>query len=259
MARPPQPPRAEDPVRGTVLLHSVGHAVTMPPREERVVTFGRNRPEVNLCMGEDDLRVSRTHGVLTFRSGRWWLHTTGTLAIRMGESLLLHADDEPVPLPEGYTSLVVEGSGGRLHLVEVLVVGPDGGRVPRHGAKTAPVRAWQLHPEERLAVVAIAQEYLHNNPGAQPLSWARAAELLAELQPGRGWTWKVVEHRVRTLRLRLSACGVYGLIRSEAGGSGDVLKHNLIKELLSTNTIGRRDLDLLDPPSGYRTGCSTKS
>jgi hypothetical protein len=30
------------------------------------------------------------------------------------------------------------------------------------------------------------------------------------------------------------------------GGSGDVLKHNLIKELIATNTITSKDLELID-------------
>lgn len=246
MAAPPRPRRAPPPVPGTVFVHTLGDAVMMPPKEGRELLFGRNRPEVHLCVGEDDPTVSRKHGALTFSAGRWSVRNTGNLAIRIGESRLLTAHDEPVPLAEGYTSLVVEGSGGRLHLVEVLVAGQDWGSSTRHGDQTRPVRAWDLHPEERLAVVVLAQAYLRNQPGAAPVSWQRAAELMTEIDPGRGWTEKRVEHRVRTLRLRLAACGVHGLIQLEVGGSGDVLKHNLIKELIATNTISSKDLALID-------------
>jgi hypothetical protein len=243
---PPRTRRPAPPAPGTVYVHAVGDAVTMPPKDGRELVFGRNRPEVHLCVGEDDLTVSRKHGTLTYSAGSWWLRNTGILAIRIGESRLLTAHDEPVPLAEGYTSLVVEGSRGRLHLVEVLVVGPEAGTTPRHGDQTRPVRAWDLQPEERLAVVVLAQSYLRNQPGAQPATWQQAAELMAELDPGRKWTDKRVEHRVRALRLRLAACGVTGIIQPEVGGSGDVLKHNLIKELIATNTISSKDLELID-------------
>lgn len=246
MAAPSRSRRASPPVPGTVFVNALGDAVMMPPKEGRELLFGRNRPEVHLCVGEDDLSVSRKHGALTFSAGRWWLRNTGNLAIRVGEALLLTVHDEPVPLAEGYTSLVVEGSRGRLHLVEVLVAGEDWGTPPRHGDQTRPVRAWDLHPEERLAVAVLAQAYLRNQPGAAPVSWQRAAELMNELEPGRRWTEKRVEHRVRTLRLRLAACGVHGLIQNEVGGSGDVLKHNLIKELIATNSISSKDLALID-------------
>ena len=246
MPPPPRTRRPTPPVPGTVLVHSVGDAVTMPPKEGRQLLFGRNRPEVHLCVGEDDLTVSRKHGTLTYSAGRWWLRNTGLLAIRIGESRLLTAHDEPVPLAEGYTSLVVEGSRGRLHLVEVLVVGPEVGITPRHGDQTRPIRAWDLRPEERLAAVALAEDYLRNHPGAQPATWQDAAKLMARLDPDRKWTDKKVEHRVRALRLRLAACGVHGVVQPEVGGSGDALKHNLIKELIATNSISSQDLELID-------------
>ncbi len=246
MAASPRPQHAQPPVPGSVFVNALGGAVTMQPKEDRELLFGRNRPEVHLCVGEDDLTISRKHGTLTFSAGRWWLRNTGSLAIRIGEARLLSAHDEPVPLAEGYTSLLVEGSQGRLHLVEVLVAGEDWARPPRHGDQTRPVRAWDLHPEERLAVTVLAQAYLRNEPGAAPMSWFRAAELMAEIDPERGWTEKRVEHRVRTLRLRLAACGVPGLLQPEVGGSGDALKHNLIKELIATNTITSKDLRLID-------------
>jgi hypothetical protein len=34
------------------------------------------------------------------------------------------------------------------------------------------------------------------------------------------------------------------------GGSGDALKQNLIKELIATNTITSKDLELIDDPAG---------
>src|SRR4051812_31470830 len=156
------------PAPGTAFVHAVGDAVTMPPKEGRELIFGRNRPEVHLCVGEDDLTVSRKHGTLTNSEGRWWLRNTGILAIRIGESRLLTAHDEAVPLEEGYTSLVIEGSRGRLHLIEVLVVGPEAGTTPRHGDQTRPVRAWDLPPGGRPAVGVPGPAHPRHPPRAPP-------------------------------------------------------------------------------------------
>ena len=246
MAAPSRFPRIPPPAPGSVVVAALGDSVTMPPKEGRQLVFGRNRPEVHVCVGEDDLTVSRYQGTVTFSAGRWWLRNTGNQAIRVGESRRLTTDDDAVPLAEGYTSLLVEGSRGRLHPVEALVLGTATGKKPRPGDPTMPVRAWELQPEERLAVVVLAQAYLRSEPSPQPVSWTRAAALMTEVDPGRGWTEKRVEHRVRALRLRLAACGVHGLLQPEVGGSGDVLKHNLIKELIATNTISSKDLGLID-------------
>ena len=96
----------------------------------------------------------------------------------------------------------------------------------------------------------LAQAYLRGERGAQPATWQQAAELMSEIDPGRKWTDKRVEHRVRALRLRLAACGVGGILQPEVGGSGDVLKQNLIKELIATNTITSKDLELIDDSAG---------
>ncbi len=77
MPPPPRMRRPSPPAPGTVFVHAVGDSVTMPPKEERQLVFGRNRPEVHLCVGEDDLTVSRKHGTLTYSAGRWWLRNTG--------------------------------------------------------------------------------------------------------------------------------------------------------------------------------------
>lgn len=101
MAASPRPQHAQPPVPGSVFVNALGGAVTKQPKEGRELIFGRNRPEVHLCVGEDDLTVSRKHGTLTFSAGRWWLRNTGSLAIRIGEARLLSAHDAPVPLAEG--------------------------------------------------------------------------------------------------------------------------------------------------------------
>lgn len=120
--------------RATIFVLSVGGGMSVGPKEGRTLLFGRNRPDVHVCVGEDDPRVSREHGVLEHRGGKWWIRNTG----RLPGGRLLFAEEEPVPLAEGYTPVFVRGSTNREHLLEVFVTGA-GGRRPaaRHRAAAA--------------------------------------------------------------------------------------------------------------------------
>jgi hypothetical protein len=219
-----------------------------PPQDGRTIRFGRNRPEVDVCIGEDDLRVSRRHGALTRRRGQWWVSNTGQLPIRLPNNQWLFSREDPLPLPGGYTPLFVRGSRGREHLLELFVAGPDGeAPVTRHGAVTQPPKRWRLTADERLAMVVLGQRYLLHEPHPQPVSRQQAAEVLAELQPGAGWTVKRVEHLTADVRTRLSADGVNGLSREEVGEPvGNALNDNLLRELVLSTTLVPPDLALLD-------------
>ena len=103
---------------GTVFALAVTGGVRMPPRDGRKVLFGRNREDVHVCVGEDDRKVSRHQGFLLCRGDSWWMHNTGRLPIRLPGSRLLFPEEEPVPLPEGYTAVFVRGSSDREHLLE---------------------------------------------------------------------------------------------------------------------------------------------
>ena len=88
-------------------------------------------------------------------------------------------------------------------------------------------------------------------------AWARAVHRHRQLSRRYPDRYRLVrfedvvfEYMLNALRLRLAACGVAGIIQPEVGGSGDVLKHNLIKELIATNTITSKDLELIDDPAG---------
>ncbi|WP_285580095.1 hypothetical protein [Actinoallomurus iriomotensis] len=236
------------PKPGDLYALAISGGITVRPHEGRTIVFGRNRPEVHVCIGENDPRVSRNHGLLTCRDRSWWVRTTGRLPVRFPDARLLFAGDEPIPLAEGYTPLFVRGASGREHLLELYVAGPDEQQpTSRHGDPTQPPRTWRLSPTERLILVVLAQRYLFHAPNPQPLAWQQAYEHLNDLQPDAGWTAKKVAHKVTAVRTRLSKSGVAGLTREEVGEPvGNKLNENLIHELMESTTLVPRDLVLLD-------------
>ncbi|MGO1051474.1 FHA domain-containing protein [Crossiella sp. CA198] len=232
---------------GTMYALVTSGGLAVPPREGRTILFGRNRPEVHVCIGEDDRHISRHHGRLVHRDEQWWVGNLGRRPIRLPGSRLLFAEEEPVPLTEGYTPLFIRGSGGREHLLELYVAGRDG---QRRGASrdeaTTPPRTWRLTTAERLALTALGQRYLRHEAGAQPLSRREAAACLDRLRPAEGWTFKRVEHLLLGVRGRLSRAGVPGLTRDEVGEPvGNSLNDNLFRELMVSTTLVPPDLDRL--------------
>ncbi|MEU4155147.1 hypothetical protein [Actinoplanes sp. NPDC026670] len=232
------------------MLHVLAAAggTSVGSKEGRTVLFGRSRPDVHVCVGEDDLRISRRHGALTCRGDRWWISTLGHLPLRLPDSRLLFRQDEPIPLPAGYTPLFVRGSHERLHLLEVHVQPRDGNRPPAdHHTPTRPPRTWHLTPVEKRVVVVLAQRYLLHERHPIPLSWRQVAEHLNEIRPDDDWNHKKVERVVTEVRNRLSGNGVSGLTRKEVGEPiGNTLNHNLIRELMESTTLVPPDLRLLD-------------
>lgn len=233
---------------GTIFALAITGGVTMRPRQGRTILFGRNRPEVHVCVGEDDRQVSRQQGLLTHHGGHWRVSNTGRRPLRLPGSRMLSADDEPLPLPTGYTPLFVQGSSGREHLLELYVTGSDGRRPSvRHSDPTQAPRTWRLQKDERLALIVLGQRYLLHEAHPHPLTWRQAADQLAELQPEAGWTAKRVEHMIVSVRTRLSREGVTGLTREEVGEPvGNALNDNLLKELLQSTTLVPPDLAILD-------------
>jgi len=239
---PPAAPR-------TIFALSIAGGIAVPAGDQRTVLFGRNKLDVHVCVGEDDRKVSRRHGELTYRDGYWWLANTGRLPIRLPGSQLLFNGEEPVPLAEGYTPLFLPGSSGREHLLEIYVTGADGERPrSRHRDVTQPPRTWRLDEQERLVLIVLGQRYLLHEARPQPLTWKQTADQLAELQPDDGWTAKRVEHMVVAVRSRLSRNGVSGLTREEVGEPvGNTLNDGLVRELMLSATLVPPDLALLEP------------
>jgi hypothetical protein len=235
---------------GAIYALAFSGGVVFGPREGRTLVFGRDRPEVHICLGENDRRISRQHGRLTHHLGQWWVSTTGRVPVRLPGSRLLFAEDEPVPIVEGYTPLFVRGSSGREHVMEVFVAGPETDQPPcRHSDPTQPPKTYRLSPAERLVLVVLGQRYLLHEAYPQPLSYPQTERHLAEVQPDADWTAKRIEHLVLSVRARLSKDGVAGLTRTEVGEPvGNMLNHNLILELLESTTLAPPDVRLLSHP-----------
>ncbi|WP_033443139.1 FHA domain-containing protein [Saccharothrix sp. NRRL B-16314] len=233
---------------GAIVARALAGRLHVDPVEGRTVRFGRNRPNVDLCVGETDLRVSRRHGLLTRRDGHWWVTNTGQLPIRMPGTRWLFRDEESVPLPDGYTPLFVRGSRDREHLLELYVAdGTARQLVPQHDSVTQPPTRWRFTPDEHLLLVVLGQRYLLHEANPQPVSRQHAAQVLAELQPDANWSAKRVEHMVADVRARLSAAGVHGLLREEVGEPvGNTLNDNLLRELVLSTSLVPPDLALLD-------------
>jgi hypothetical protein len=163
--------------------------------------------------------------------------------------MLLSGHEMPVPF--GYTPLLIGVSGDRRHLLEIRVVnGSSGsGRAVQPEDRTEPPPdVYCLSRRERLVLTVLAQRYLRQEPYPQPVSWQQVAEDLDRLAPGEGWTRKRAEHVVSGVRERLAGThGVAGLLRDDGIGEpvGNTLNHNLIQALLTTTTLLPEDLESL--------------
>jgi hypothetical protein len=236
-----------DAAPGTLFVLTGRGGIRVAPRPRFPVMFGRNEPEVHVCVGEDDPRVSRRHGLLQFERERWTLRNTGGLPIRLpGSQLLLSGHEEP--LGAVYTPLFIRTEPGREHLVEIRVAGrPTAGASATADESTTAPPVWQLTDRERLALVSLGQRYLRHEGHPAPESWNGVAAELAEIDPEAGWTAKRAEWVVVGVRKRLAEAGVRGLTREEVGEPvGNTLNHNLLLELLVSTTLVPPDLRLLD-------------
>ncbi|GAB3894146.1 hypothetical protein GCM10029964_072010 [Kibdelosporangium lantanae] len=238
-------PRA---VPGAVHALALGGGYSVRPAEGRTVYFGRNRPEVHVCVGEDDRQVSRRHGELRFQQGRWWLRNIGRQPIRLTRAQWLFATEPAIPLADGYTRIHIPGADKREHLVEIYVTGPNGHhpRARRRSSTDLP-EPHSLSADERLILTVLGQRYLLCEPSPKPLTWQQAAHQVAELQPDVRWTAKKIEHRVAAVRDRLSRAGVPDLTREEVGEPvGNSLNDNLLRELVRSTTLAPEDLRVMD-------------
>ncbi|WP_335970267.1 FHA domain-containing protein [Streptomyces sp. CA2R106] len=238
---------------GTLHARTVTGGLKVAPRTGLVIRFGRGeRPDdVDLPVGEDDLRVSRRHGELTYRKRQWWLRNTGRQLVRLPHGRLMHSSTEPIPLAPGYTPVFVRGSGYREHLVELYVTGHDErGAVPRRRAETLPPKVWPLDDDERLLLVVMGQHYLLYEDGPRPLAYRRTAEQLACLRPDGNWSVRRIEYKLAALRRRLHDGGFpYPLMHDGDDGTpwDNNLLHNLLRGLVESTTLVPPDLDLMDP------------
>ncbi|MFI5606488.1 FHA domain-containing protein [Amycolatopsis sp. NPDC051903] len=233
---------------GALLARGLAGTTVLQPAEYARLPFGRLPGADGIPVGEDDQRVSREHGALTHRGGWWWLSNSGRTPIEFSPTRQLHADDEPEPLLPGYTTLLVVGSGGRKHPLEVHVTAPDHGRPLPVTGPTLPGRRWELTDTQRLVLTLLGQQYLRREPAPRPMSRAHVTALMTELDPAGEWHVRRVDRVVEGVRDELSAKGVRGLKRKEVPEPiGNSLNHNLLTELtITTSTLTRADLEALD-------------
>ncbi|MGC9539917.1 hypothetical protein [Streptomyces sp. UG1] len=233
---------------GTLHVLGVNGGMSVAPDADFTLVFGRNEPEVHVCVGAGDTRVSRRQGLIVRESARWVLHNTGGLPIRFPGSRLVLGGGR-ARLSAGFTPLFVV-SPRQEHLLEVRITASAPARAGSgRGLREEETRheARVLSAEEKLVLVCLAQRYLRLERYPQPLAWAQVAFELGELQPQRQWSPKRAAHIVAKVRKRLSKeYGVPGLLEEDVPQPvGNTLNHNLITDLLITTTIVRSDLRLL--------------
>ncbi|MEJ2866378.1 FHA domain-containing protein [Actinomycetospora sp. OC33-EN08] len=236
-----------DAPEGTLFVLGDRGGIRVEPETRFEVVFGRNEPDVHVCLGTDDPGISRRHGLLSWDPRGWSLRNTGVIPIRFpGSRLLLSGHEEP--LSSTYTPLFIRTEPKREHLLEVRVVGRSGaGAKAKVDDSTRRPTTWQLTDRERIVLTALGHRYLRHEPHPQPESWANTAKELEVLQPDADWTNKKAEHVVLGVRNRLTDSGVPGLTRNEVGEpSGNVINHNLLFELLLSTSLVPPDLRLLD-------------
>lgn len=172
-------------VPGTLFALSVHGGVTPRPKDGREVLIGRNRPEVHVCIGEDDVAISGVHAAVACQGGTWSLRTLGRSAVRLPGGVLLAPAAEPAVLREGYTPVFVRGSRDREHLIELFVSGDAGRPGARHAEETRGPRPWALSADERLVMVALGRRYLAHEMNPAPLTWVRPRNCSARSGPAR--------------------------------------------------------------------------
>ncbi|GAA4216424.1 FHA domain-containing protein [Actinocatenispora rupis] len=229
---------------GTLFVTGAHGGLRVAPDTAFEVVFGRNEPDVHVCVGADDPYVSRRQGTITCDRSRWFVTNVGGATIRYPRRPPV-LTGQRAELAASYVPLFVV-SGEREHLLEVRIASAANRPLDLHDSPTAR-REWPLTDDERLALVCLAQRYLRRDPVPQPISWEAAAAELAELRPRERWNWRRVARVVEKVRAALSARGVHGLREDEVPRPiGNALNVNLILELLvNTTTLTPDDLALL--------------
>lgn len=232
---------------GSIFVLAAGGGFAAPPRDRFEVVFGRKEPDVHVCIGADDPRMSRLQGRLVCSGAEWWLRNEGKLPIRLPQSRFLLSGNE-ILLVEGYSPLFIRTSKRREHLLEVRVVGAGlADTLVGLGDETATAESWQIDDAERVVLTALALRYLRQEPHPQPQSWKQVAVDLNDAASTHAeWTEKKAANTVLKVRERLTPY-VAGLRLEDWGDpAGNMVNHQLIQELLQTATLRPPDLRLLD-------------
>lgn len=151
---------------GTLYVRSAKGGIT--------VVFGRDELNVHVAVGVGDRYMSREHGRILRRDSGWVLANDGRLPLRLPGSVNL-LKGATMPMPTGYTPIIVKHRHGPAHVLEaVLVAPPQPQSGHRSGSEpTSRPEIWKLSPNERLALLVLSRRYLCHDTYAQPLAWAR--------------------------------------------------------------------------------------
>ncbi|HEY3503546.1 MAG TPA: hypothetical protein VGN37_12275 [Actinocatenispora sp.] len=228
----------------TLFVMGAQGGMSVAPDARFDVVFGRNEPDVHVCVGPDDPYVSRRQGVITRQRSGWIVNNVGGATIRYPRKPAV-LTGQSAELSAAYVPLFVV-SGEREHLLEVRIATPAHRPLDLHDTRTLR-REWPLSDDERLVLVCLSQRYLRRDPQPQPMTWEDVATELAELRPDERWNWRRAARVVERVRERLSREGVYGLREDEVPRPiGNALNLNLVMELLvNTTTIAPDQLGLL--------------
>jgi hypothetical protein len=232
---------------GSIFVLAAGGGFAAPPRQRFELLFGRGGDDVHVVLGAGDPHVSRRHGRFVCHGTEWWLRNEGRLPIRLPRETFLLSGEE-MPLAVGYSPLFIRSSARHEHLLEVRVVGGSAGSGPggTEDDETRVPRTWELTPQERLVLTALAQSYLRQERNPQPQTWKQVAVDLAEADAAGDWNAHRAANVVGRVRDRLSET-VSGLTLKEYGDApGNAINHRLILELLQTTTLMPADLRLLN-------------
>lgn len=152
---------------GTLFVLGSNGGMSVAPDADFPLLFGRNEPDVHVCVGAGDLCVSRRQGLITREYARWVLRNTGRLPIRFPGSRLVLSGDQ-VELSAGYTPLFIV-SPRQEHLLEVRITTSAPSADAGHDQETYDRETYdrdqrKLGPEEKLVLVCLTQRYLRNAP-----------------------------------------------------------------------------------------------
>ena len=196
---------------GTLVVLEPGGGPTVSPTEGMVLWFGRNRPDVHICVGPDDAGVSRRHGTLEYSAGCWWVRTLGGRPVRVGGTQVLRRGTSRCRWPTAAPRCSWRARTPATCTSCACSVVGAAEQPPRAGRARArcPSAASGWTPSERL---------VHDRrspsgsscvlPAATPSRPPGEAAEAARGPPARGgWTPKKVEHLVKRVRERLAGAG----------------------------------------------------
>lgn len=226
---------------GLIPLTVSGQEQFVLDEDHQTFTFGRS-PECDLALDETDRSISRIAGRIERSEGSWVLRNASTsrplyLVDDVGLRRTL-AVGSVAAIPPGHMRVMVVGT--RTHEL-LLSVGEHPARVV--GAVSNPLTSADhtllpsVTPNERLALVALAETYLlpHPRHDPAPRTYGAAAARL-------GLPETTVRKRVENVREKLLDAGLFAVETADALAA-------VVEFALAVRMLTPKDLSLLDAPT----------